>query len=201
MANANRPTGFSPVKYLNGANWDSKGQIYSIDSSDTNTYCVGDPVKLTGTGSAGTGIPGVTRATAGATFVGIFMGGGIFAPGGPYVNPAALDSAVIPATKLVNYYCLVIDDPNVIFEAQEDGVGGTLAVTDIGNNVDMIAANVAANTRVSGFMIDSSTTGTGTTVTWKILRLAPRIDNALGANAKWWVLPNNHSFRAGIAGL
>lgn len=201
MANPNKPSGFSPVKYLNGASWDGKVQIYFIDSSDTNSFTIGDPVKLTGTGDTVRGIPAITRATAGATFVGVFMGAGVFAGGGAYVNPSNLDSIIVPGTKLKSYYAAVIDDPNVIFEAQEANNGTAIAVTNIGENIDFLAANPGTGVVVSGFTLDDTAHDTTSTRNFKLLRLAPRSDNALGSSAKWWVLPNNHSFRAGITGI
>lgn len=199
MPNVSKVAGFSPVKHLLGVgNWNAIGQIYNIASSDTNIFAPGDVVTLTGTGD-GNGIPGITRATAGAGFVGVWMGGGSFAKGGSYVDPSNLDTQIIPATKTKAYYGLVIDDPYVIFEAQENGTA--LAAVDIGLNLNFSAADPATGTRVSGFTLLNSSKNTTATLDFKLLRLAPRVDNAIGSAGKWWVLPNNHLFRSGIAGL
>lgn len=199
MPNLNKVMGLSPVKYLNGADWDGRGSVYALLTDETNIIAVGDPVKLAGSADAN-GVPSITRATAGATAVGVVLGVGVV-PAGPYINPNNLSLVVAPATKLQVYYALVADDPNIIFEIQEAGAGAVLAITDVAQNADFVAANPATGTVVSAFYLDNNAHDTTSTRNLKILRLAPRVDNALGLYAKWWVLLNNHSFRTGIAGI
>jgi len=115
------------------------------------------------------------------------------------VDPASLDTTIIPATKTKNYYVLVVDDPNVIFEAQEDSIGNNLAVTDLSSNMDIVSGT--NNGYVSGWMLDSSTVNTGSTRQVKLLGLAQRSDNAVGQYGKWLVLINNHELRGGITGV
>lgn len=197
MANVSKPAGFAPVKMLSGADWDGRGNLYSIDSGDGNAFYQGDLVKLSGTGDT-KGIPGVTLGTAGATAVGVLLAAGIFSPGGPYVNPNNLGTLVVPATKAQNYYALVVDDPNVIFEIQEGGSGTLLATTNIGENIDIL---YAAGTVLSGMTINNGAHDTTSTRNCKLLSLVQRADNAFGIYSKWWVMINNHSFRAGITGI
>ena len=64
FVNISKPSGLSPVRYLNGATYDGKGQMYSIAAADTNPYFPGDLVTPTATGDVN-GIPGITLATAG----------------------------------------------------------------------------------------------------------------------------------------
>lgn len=199
MANQNRPSGFTPVKYLNGADWTGQANVYSIDSGDGSVYWPGDPVKLSGSGDTN-GIPGVVLATAGATFVGVLIAVGVN-PGGPYIDPDNLTLINAPATKAKNYYALVVDDPNVIFEGQEAGAGAALTVGAIGENIDFVTAAPATGVRVSGSYLDNNNHNTTSTRNFKILGLVQRVDNALGLYAKWWVLPNNHSYRAGVTGV
>lgn len=200
MANVSKPSGLTPKRYLGGADWDSKGNFYSIDSGDGNAYATGDLVMLTGTGSAG-GVPGVTLGTAGNTAVGVIISaGGVNAGGGPYADPTNLNTVKIPATKTQNYYVLVADDPQIVFEIQE--VNGPLAVTDIGLNANILyAAPALAVNAYSGTTMNATGKATTSTLNLKIIRLVQRIDNALGAFAKWEVLINNHQYRAGITGV
>lgn len=200
MANVSKPTGLTPKRYLGGADWDGKVNFYSIDSGDGNAYATGDPVALSGTGSTG-GIPGVTLGTAGNTIVGVIVSaGGVNPGGGPYLDPNNLNTVKIPATKTQNYYVAVVDDPQVIFEIQE--VNGPLAVTDIGLNANF-QYNAPANAvnAYSGVLLNATGKATTSTLNLKIIRLVQRIDNALGAFAKWEVLINNHAYRAGITGV
>jgi hypothetical protein len=196
MPNANRPSGLSPVKYLGGADWDGKVNIYSIAAADTNAYFPGDPVILSGDGDVN-GIAGVTLATAGANpIIGSVVAVGKVARGGPYINASDLTATSRPSGAQTDvYYVAVADDPFIIFEAQEDSIGGALTSADIGRNIALIAGTPATGVKVSAWQIDSSDAGaTGSNV--KLLGLVQKIGNAFGTNAKWLVLINNHPYKA-----
>ena len=130
MANTNKVQGLTPVKYLNGADWDGQGRLYHLDSGDTNAIYVGDPVALkTGTATiAGedAGLQTVTVANVSGTNVGVVLAIGTNARGGPYIDPTNLTLTYAPATKTKNYFALVADDPNTIFMIQEGGTGTAL---------------------------------------------------------------------------
>lgn len=202
MANSNRPTGLSPVKYLGGADWDGKANPYYIAAANTNPFYIGDLVTLNNTSDANVGIPGITLATAGNPAVGVIVGIGIN-KSGPYINPNDLDKIWRPTgAQSIPYYALVADDPNIIFEAQEDGDAGTIASTNVSSNANIIYAAPASGVRVSGTMVDSSSVNTTSTLNLKLLGLVQRYDNgalnAFGLYAKWLCLINNHQYRAGI---
>lgn len=203
MANVSKAGGLSPVQFLSGAPWNGKGRVYCIpDTDDTNAYAIGDPVVLAGSADTN-GIPTITLASAGTgnqVLGSIVSGAGALSYGSSYGVPA--DSpVVIPATKSRNYYVLVADDPDIIFEIQEDADGGALAATDVGLNVNLISGT--NNGYVSTWEIDSSSKAAGATLQLKLLRLAqyPAASNVFGADAKWWVTINNHVFKAGSAGI
>lgn len=206
MANADRPMGLAPIRYLSGAPWNGGGRVYCIPSTDgTYAYAPGDPVVLAGSADA-QGIPTITLATAGAgnlVLGPIVSGAGALSFGGVYGVPA--DSPlVIPATKTRNYYVLVCDDPNVIFEIQEVSGGTAFTAAEVGLNADLVAGT--NNGYVSGWEVNNSGEGTGATIQLKLLGLArggkwgPG-DNAFGEHAKWEVLINHHQYRAGVAGV
>lgn len=204
MANPNKPAGLVPVQYLNGSPWNQKGRVYCIpDTDDTNAYAIGDPVVLAGSSDAN-GVPTITLATAGTgnqVLGPIISGAGAPAYGQQYGVPA--DTPIlIPAVKTRSYYVLVCDDPNVIFEIQEDNDGGDLAAVDVGLNCNLISGT--NNGYVSGWQLDSSSKTTTATLQCKLLRLAQGPtpgSNVFGTDAKWWVLINNHCYRIGQAGL
>lgn len=200
MANANRVTGLTPVGYLGGADWDGRGNLYYIDSTEANILSVGDPVKLSGNGDTTRGIPGVVQATAGATSLGVILAIGIN-PGGAYIDPNNLSLTQAPATKTVNYYALVADDPNIIYEIQEAGAGSVLTSAALSETADWVAAAPATGVRYSAFYLNNNGHDTTSTRNMKILRLAPKADNAFGLYAKWWVTINNHHFKLGVAGI
>lgn len=201
MANSDRPSGLRPVKYLNGSPYNGAASVYCIpNTDDTNAYAIGDPVASAG-GADANGIPTVTLATAGA---GNALRGVIVAMAGTKYgshggDPANADSVTVPATKTKDYYVMVADDPNIIFEVQEVSGGTAFTAAEVGLNADLVAG--AHNGFVSGWELNNSGEGTGATIQCKILQLAPYPDNALGEHAKWWVLINNHELRGGVAGV
>lgn len=200
MANTNKVSGLTPVDHMLGHDWDSRGHVYYVASTDTTRLSPGDPVKLTGTADTTGQYPGITRATAGATCVGVLLSIGVN-PGAAYVDPANLDLVQAPATKLQAYYAFVCDDPFVIYEIQEAGAGANLVITDVGQNIDFVAADPAAGVRLSAFYADNNAHDTTSTRNLKLLGLVRRADNALGQYAKWRVLINNHSFKVGVTGI
>lgn len=202
MANQNRPSGLSPVGYLNGAMWNGGGRVYCIpDTDDTNAFAIGDPVMLAGSCDAN-GIPTITLATAGTgnmVLGAIVSGAGSTVYGADYGIPQDAP-IVIPATKTRNYYVLVADDPNTIFAIQEDSDGGAIAATDIALNYNLVAGT--NNGYISGWMLDSSGAATTATLQMKILglqQLGPGV-NSIGTYAKWLTIINNHAYRIGQAG-
>lgn len=200
MANTNRPQGLSPAEYLNGSPWNGQARMYHIVSTDTNAFAIGDPVVLSGTADAN-GVPDVTLATAGTgnavTGALVGMGGLIYA--GPSADPTNLNTTIIPATKTKDYYVLVADDPNIVFEIQEDSVAANLAATDVGSNANLVSGT--NNGFISGWMLDSNPLATTSTLQLQILMLVQKSNNAIGQYAKWLVRINNHSYKAGTAGV
>ncbi len=201
MSNSNRPSGLSPRAFLSGAKWNGAGRIYCIpDTDDTNPYAIGDPVVLAGDADAN-GIPTITLATAGtgnAVLGAIVSGAGAPNDGGMYGVPAQ-NQIVIPAVKSQSYYVLVADDPNIIFEVQEDSDGGSIAAASVGLNVNLIAGT--NNGYQSGWLLDSSSVLNTSTLQMKLLRAERTADNALGTYCKWLCLINNHVFKAGTTGI
>lgn len=211
FVNPNKPSGLSPVATLSGSPWTGKGRMYSIPTSDaTYNYFPGDLVAAVAGAGDANGLPNITMCAAGATAVGVIVAIGTNAQGGPFVNPNNLNTGYAPITKLVPYYALVIDDPNVIFEIQESGASTNLttAVCNYNANIVLGAASTATTpgVYVSQTTLNNATAPTTTsTFNLKILSLAQRPDNHFvtspttgGGAQKWWVLINNHHFRGGI---
>lgn len=197
MANANRPSGLSPVKHLITGDFNGQGNIYSIAAADTNAYAIGDPVASSGSADTN-GVAGVTLAVAGNPVRGVILGlgtseGGIF-------NPNNLNSTIRPAGAQAQvWYAIVADDPNIIFEVQEVGTGTALTASAIGLNANLLAG--ANNGFQSGWLLNNVGTAVTATLQVRILGLSRRIDNAYGFYAKWLVKINNHELSAGTAGV
>jgi len=124
-------------------------QTYYVPSTDSTALLVGDVVSLASTGALDPNneVPVVTRATAGHSLLGAVVG---FRPdaSAPYSNSRAAST---------NRYIQVCDDPEAIYEVQEDGVGNAVTAVEIGErqNADIIVA--AGANGLSGTMLDSST--------------------------------------------
>jgi hypothetical protein len=96
---------------------------------------------------------------------------------------------------------MVVDDPDVLFEAQEDGDSDPLETADIGLNVNHIVAAGSTTTGQSGMQIDSTSHATTAAHTLKIIEVKQSPDNEFvtGGQAftRWIVKINNHQLSAG----
>lgn len=199
MPNVDRPGGLSPVAYLNGAKYTGGGRVYCILATNNDVLAVGDPVVLGGDAST-LGVANVALATAGTTnlVTGAIIGISGSKYGGMYANPSNLDTTIIPATKTRDYYILVADDPNIVFEIQEVSGGTALTSAAVSLNASLISGT--NNGYFSGWELDNGTEANTAALQLKLLGLVQRSDNAFGEHAKWLVLINNHSYRTGVAG-
>lgn len=183
MANTNAPFGLKPLRSLKGGS--IVANEYSIASGYSSEIGMGHPVEMTGTGK------NIQLSAAGnVDACGVFIGC-------QYVNAAGEQkfSKNWPASTVATYIkAFVVDDPDVIFEAQVS----TLAEADIGQLADL-AAGTASN-GVSGMYIDAATLA-ATNATFRILRLSNRPSNEYGAYAKAEVLFIEHALRGVVAGV
>lgn len=204
MANANRASGFTPVQYLNGAPWDGKARLYSVAASNTYAIGIGDPVISSGTANSD-GVAGVVRAGTTGSCTGALRGVcvGVGKYEGLMANPSNLDTTVWPASAATAGYIMVVDDPNVIFQIQEESNGTQLAATDVGLNQVSLAA--VTGTYGSGWLLRSTTgatPNTTSTLQLRLLGLARIPNNAFGAYAKWLVKINVHELASdGVTGV
>lgn len=186
MANPNTPIGMRPVRHRNGAPYNGAANRYFVPASDGTALFLGDPVIIAGSADAD-GIPTVTRATAAG---GNYLLGSVVA-----VEPVTRDSTTYRAASEARYVW-VADDPDLIFEMQEDAVGGALAVADVGLNADLIAGTGSTVTGLSAFQLDTSTKATTNTLQLRIMGFSQSVNNEVGnANAKVLVAINLHTLR------
>lgn len=186
MANVDAAFGLRPIRYVSGAPYNGACNKYYIPATDTDAAAyIGSLVKLTG-GADANGIPVVTANVATTNpVIGVVVG----------VEPVTHESTVYRANSTARYVW-VADDPNLLFEVQEDSVGGALAATACGATAALIGFTSGSTTSgLSSTEIDSSglseTADTDDDVL--ILRLSQRQDNAVGVNAVWEVRLNNHA--------
>jgi hypothetical protein len=190
MANTNTPRGLVPLRDAAGTPYNGSVEMFYVPASDGTALYIGDPVVKNGSADAA-GVAGVVMATAGGAITGVVQG---FMPNGT-VDMAGYRAASTAA------YVLVCTDPDLIYEIQEDGVGGQLAAADIGLNADFIVAAGTAYNKRSGTMLDSSTKATTATLPLKIVGLSQRPGNDFGAYAKVLVKINKSTEANASVGL
>jgi len=187
MANADAPRGFRPVNALGHV---TTGQLnlYYKDVLDGQALFVGDAVTTTGTAHTDEhSTPIVEQADADNPIRGIFMGVRKENPDSP---------GTIHSPALTADFVWILDDPYQLFIIQEDSDGGALAITDTGLNIDLIPGTGSAVTGLSAMEIDSDASKGTASAQLRLLRIAPIINNALGTNAQWIVMLNEHELKS-----
>lgn len=207
MANVVAPMGFQPVRSINM--YTGQTNIYFIPSTDGSQYQIGDAVKSVAGGDPN-GIPAVQKSTgAGSEYQrGVIVGVlPVQAVGNPSLQgvPLTLETINIPATKTRGYYVEVLDDPNALFEIQDDGLSA-LTATACNKNASFTVANPANSLiQISASVLTTASVNTTSTLPLKMMGLsqrpAPGGGNSLGANARWIVKFNLHELSSsGVAG-
>lgn len=194
MANADSAFGLRPVRYLSGAPYNGAANKYYIPSTDTDAAAyIGSVVKLTG-GADADGIPVVTSNVAATNpVVGVVVS----------VVPETADSLIYRANS-TSRYVMVADDPNLLFEVQEDSTGGALAATAAGGTCPLAAfTSGSTTTGLSATELDSSLLSevSDTDDDVRIIQLVQRPDNEIGTNAKWLVRLNIHQYINAAVGV
>jgi len=148
-------------------------------------------------GSADTnGVPNIAIYGGTGAIRGVIVGLGT--KEGLIANPNNLNITYRPASDPAVWYAMVADDPNIIFEVQENSNGTQLAATEVGLNT--VLKSGTGNGYLSGWLLSSvtdATPATTATLAIRLLGLARRQDNAFGAYAKWLVKINVHELGTG----
>jgi hypothetical protein len=119
---------------------------------------------------------------------------------GPWINPNNLNQLPTrPAgAQSVNWYALVADDQEIIFEIQEAGAGSVLTSSSVGRNVNFNTGTRTASLTISPTFLDNNTVGSTATLNLKILAAVQRPDNTPFTQfQKWLVLLNNSVYSSG----
>lgn len=175
MANANRPKGALPVRSLNG-NTAIPVNPYTVDASNATAIFLGDFVAREADGN-------ITPAAAGGVILGVAIG-----VADDYDNLTRRHLAASTAGTV-----MVVDDPEIIFEVQEDDGGTALTSAARGANVEIVAGAGSTTTDISAHELDQDSV-TAATAQLRLLQLSPREGNAYGDNADWEVLINEHAY-------
>ena len=194
MANKDAPFGFRPAKMLGGAPFNNGQTSYGIASGYNTNIFTGDAVELHTDGT-------VTVGAAGATnLIGVFNG--CF-----YTDSTGKPtySKYWPAdTVASDAVAFVIDDPNVVFEAQEDSTNiGASWPANRGSNADLVSTHAGSTkTGRSGMELDSSSI-TAATAQFRIVDVVSDEYNndTASANGNYLVRINEGLHYANTAGI
>ena len=209
MANVDRATGFRPVKYLNGTPWNGQVRTYEVPAANSTSIFLGDLVSLSTDAPTGEVQAVMVAAVATNTpIVGVIVGvdpvemrnGNSLDGGGD--NDLNLSQMHVPAST--QRFVFVVDDPNVIFEAQEDSAADPVDAADIGLNCTFVNGGGSTSTGTSSMEVDSSSPAVTADLPLKLMGIARRPDNeydATSGSAKVLVKINNHQYtNTGVLG-
>lgn len=200
MANANTPRGLSPVGTITGAAYNEQGRLYAIANDGTNTYAIGDVVKVAG-GSDTSGVPYATKAATTDTPVGVIVGIRVADPSTSLVGTTlALNQIYLPLNSGLRYV-FVVDDPSVIFEVESDATGVSAAnvfsnagLTITANQTTLGQASPLSNTVLDASSIKAIGTSGSLALPLQIIGITQAENNAPGAYAQVLVKWNKHQF-------
>jgi hypothetical protein len=201
---ADNPHGLNPKKHKLGVPLSATVNPYYVPATYETALFIGDPVVKSGTANTAVvaigaeeypiaHLPEINQGATGGNNVGVIVG--------KRNNVSNLEQLHNPVdTEAV---MLVCDDPYVVFQAQEDSVGGNIAIASVGLNTELIFTHAGdAVTGISGAEIDSSEVAATATLAVKILRASAEIGNVIpGANAEWDIMLNVHSESHGTGSL
>lgn len=202
MANVSAPHGLSPVKSITGAPFNEQGRLYYIANDASNTYAIGDVVKLAG-GADALGVAAVTKAATTDVPVGVIVGIRVADPGVSLQGNSLSLEKVYIGKSAGAHYVYVVDDPNVMFAIESDATG--CAAANVGQNCAMTitadqTASLSMSSPYSSTVINgSSYIALGTTgslaLPLTVMGIAQRPDNTVGAYADVLVIFNKHQYK------
>jgi hypothetical protein len=201
MPNLVGPRGFVPSRYMDGSAWNGAMNMYYIPAADASVYSPGDAVKSAATSDAN-GIPGVQKAAGTDTVRGVIMGVLVANPNVPSLVGVNLDLTTqqVPAAKLKDYYVLVVDDPALLYELQDDGLA-VLPASAANKNASFTVANPTSPQQNSASVLSTASVATTQALNLRIMGLVQKPNNAFGVNANWLVRFNQHELLGNTAGV
>lgn len=201
-ANANRPSGLRPAKYLNGAAWNGQTMLHVFHASNATAAFVGDLVQLdttNGGSPSGYKFPGLAAvqryAAAQINCRGVVVG---FLPEPEFSQDPVASLGRRHRLASTARYALVTVDPMLLYgvmEADATGAaaGTPLTVTEIGLNAELQTANVAGNTLtgISGMTLNNASELTTATLPVRIVEYEQKEDNVYGNDFGRWIVKLN----------
>ena len=169
MSTSATPYGFRPVGLLGGGDWSNSIRHIKLTNSYGTSIFYGDVLKVVSTGTVEK-----DSGTTTMTPVGIFVGCSYTDPGSSQPTYAQMWTASTSATDIMAY---VVDDPDIVFQAQGDA---TLAQTALGNNVAVVQTAGSTSIGTSKNSIDADTIATTKTLPVRILGFVDGPNSSVG---------------------
>ena len=185
MANADRPSGLTPIGTLSGADYHGYLRQVVFAVGDAVACFIGDRVKLTGTNDATGKLPVVAQCALTDAAIGVLVG----------LEPDGSDEGSLSKIHRVASTArtgFVAMGGDVLYSCQEDSVGNDIEITEAGLNAEIVVGTGSAVTGISASEIDSSSAAGTSTLGVRLHYVIDRPDNALGTNADWAVSLNDY---------
>jgi len=181
MANPDKPNGFRLVGKLGSAPQNNGCTEYQIASGQAGSIFSGDPVQmLTG------GTISVVNSATTVKILGIFRGCKFVDTDGSITYKAHFPNGQTSTSTII---ALVEDNPENLYEVQSSG---SLALTDVGANVDL--AYTAGDTVSGQSKAEIAGSSGAGTAQFRIISKVNEPDNDFGANVKLLVKINEHAY-------
>jgi hypothetical protein len=192
MANLLEKFGLRPSRQLNGSPFINAQNRYRISANNTTAIFQGDLVIPTTSGT-------ITRYVAGTTnsVVGVFNG--CF-----YTDPTTQKPTwknYYPAsTNASDITAFVIDGPDTVFEINSSG---TIAVTGLFSNYDVVNTTGSTQTGISYVQLDGGSVNTTNTLPLMAIDISqdPQNSDTAATNANIVVRINNHFYKQNQTGF
>lgn len=183
MANSSKIWGFRPVRYLSGAPFNGQVSLYGFSASQANVAFIGDIVQMDTTNRSLAltdayypGLPCVQPVVAALTtnaIRGVIAG---FVPEPEYSQSATASLGTRHRLASTQRYVWVVEDPMVVFEAEETGNSYTSAANNAINKTADISYTAGSTiTGISAVVL--TTYQTAAVRPWRCVRFTERVDN------------------------
>ena len=177
MATTAAPYGLRPVNLIGGLPYSGSTRLIKIASAYGTNIFYGDIVSILAAGTiakvTATGADGTTNAFP-AGVVGVFLGCTYTDPNLKY----KVFKQYWPAsTVATDAYAYVVDDPNVVFQAQADEA---VAQTALGANICVVQTAGSTTTGDSAVALDGSSVNTSTFLPFRVVGFVDGPFSAVG---------------------
>ena len=193
MANPDKPSGLTPVRYVDGKPYTGAMNRYYAPASDNTAIYVGGLVKLLTAAADADGVMSVTGNVAtGNPVIGVVVG----------IEPETSTSLPYRAASTARYIW-VCDDREVLYRVQ-DNAGSAKTVAVVGNVADLASFTSGSTTsgrssiEIATASMTTSGDGSEDVHIWGIYN-SP--DNAAGEHCDWLVRLNNWQLVNDFAGI